>query len=87
MLRLVVLVEFRDRLARFGYAYLEEAFAVRGTRIEVLEEREAPDATQELVEDMLAVVSVFAARLYGARGKKFRQKVSGLVKEFAHGQS
>jgi predicted site-specific integrase-resolvase len=71
----VVLVEFKDRLARFGFAYVVEAWAAHGVRVEVLDGPVATDATQELVQDMLAIVAVFAARLYGRRSQRFRRKV------------
>ena len=71
----VVLVEFKDRLARFGFAYVVEALAAHGVRVEVLDGPVATDATQELVQDMLAIIAVFAARLYGGRSQQFRRKV------------
>lgn len=77
----VVLVEFKDRLARFGYSYIEEVFKTHGVKIELLEQKETQDATQELVQDMMAIIAVFAARLYGARSKKFRQKVKQAMRE------
>ena len=59
----MVLMEFKDRLAPFGFAYLVEAFTAPGVRVEVLEGPVAADARQELVADMLAIVTCFAARL------------------------
>ena len=63
----VVLGEFKERLARFGFTYLVEAFAVCGVRREVLDGPVAMDAGQPLVADRLALVTCFAARLYGCR--------------------
>jgi excisionase family DNA binding protein len=77
----VVLVEFKDRLARFGFAYVVEALAAHGVRVEVLDGPVATDATQELVQDMLAIVAVFAARLYGGRPQRFRHKVQEAAQE------
>lgn len=77
----VVLVEFRDRLARFGFSYLARAFEMAGARVEVLEEQEEKAPAEELVEDMLSIVTVFSARLYGSRARKFRQKVRSAMKE------
>lgn len=76
-----MLVEYKDRLARFGFAYIEEALAAYGVRVEVLDGPVAMDAAQELVQDMLAIVAVFAARLYGARSQRFRRKVKAAMKE------
>jgi len=77
----VVLIEFKDRLARFGFAYVVEALAAHGVRVEVLDGPVAADATQELVQDMLAIVTCFATRLYGSRSQQFRQKVREAAQE------
>jgi len=81
----LVLVEFKDRLARFGFAYLVEAFAAHGVRVEVLDGSVATDAAQELVTDMLAIVTCFAARLYGSRSQRFRRKVIEAAREATSG--
>ena len=60
----VIVVEHRDRLARFGVEHLTCALAATGRRIVVLDEAEAAD---ELVRDMLEVLTSFCARLYGRR--------------------
>lgn len=70
-----VLVEFKDRLARFGFAYVVEALAGHGVRVDVVDGPVAVDATQEPVQDMLAIVTCFAARLYASRSQQFRKKV------------
>ena len=77
----VVLIEFKDRLARFGFGYIMEAFGAHGVRVEVLDGPVAVDAAQELVADMLAIVTCFAARLYGSRSQQFRRKVKAAAKE------
>jgi predicted site-specific integrase-resolvase len=77
----VVLVEFNDRLARFGFTYLVEAFAVCGVRLEVLDGPMAIVAGQPLVADMLAIVTCFAAGLYGSRSQEFRPNVQTAAKE------
>ena len=77
----VVMVECKDRLARFGYEYIREALRFHGVVIELLEQQETKDYTQEMVQDMLAIVGVFAAKLYGARSKKFKQKIKQAMKE------
>ena len=71
----LVRVEFKDRLARFGFAYVVEALNAYGGRVEVVDGPVTVDATQELVQDMLALVAVFAARLDGNRAQAFRRQV------------
>ena len=65
-----IVIEYKDRLARFGFEYLKEAFASYGVKIVVLEENESKSPNEELVEDLIAIVTSFSARLYGKRGAK-----------------
>ena len=70
-----VIVAYKDRLTRFGFRYLERYFASYGVRIEVINGEEPKDAYQELVEDLIALVSSFAGKLYGLRSRKYRRVV------------
>ena len=72
----LVLIEYPDRLVRFGYGYLEEMFRWRQVRIEVVEPPKVRTPTEELVQDLLSIVSVFSGRLYGSGAKKVRSWVS-----------
>ncbi|MDP3971412.1 MAG: IS607 family transposase [Candidatus Nanopelagicales bacterium] len=65
----VVLVEHRDRLARFGVEHLEAALSAQGRRIVVADPGETTD---DLVRDMIDVLTSFCARLYGRRGARNR---------------
>lgn len=71
----LVVIEFKDRLARFGYTYIERFFNTFGMRIEVVNGKEPKSLQGELVQDMLSVLTVFSAKLYGSRSKEFRKKV------------
>ena len=62
-------LEHRDGLARFGVEYLAAALAAHGRRIVVVEEGETTD---DLVRDMIEVLTSFCARLYGRRGARNR---------------
>ena len=46
-------------------------------RAKVLDGAVATDATRELVQDMLAIIDVFAGRLCGRRSQFFRRKIRG----------
>ena len=76
----VVLVEFKDRLTRFGFEYLQRFFTSHGVRIEVVEEGEPKSYMEELIEDFIAIMTSFASRIYGRRSQKFR-KLKKCVKE------
>jgi len=72
-----VVVTYKDRLTRFGFEYLEYFFGQYGVRIEVVYGGEPKDVYQELVEDLLAIVTSFAGKLYGMRSRKKKRLVQG----------
>ncbi len=64
-----IVVEHHDRLMRFGAEYVEAALAGRGGKLLVVDESELKD---DLVQDMISVLTSFCARLYGRRSAKHR---------------
>ncbi|HXX36887.1 MAG TPA: IS607 family transposase [bacterium] len=64
-----IVVEHRDRLARFGAEYVEAALAASGRRLVVVDPAETTD---DLVRDMVDVLTSFCARLYGRRSARNR---------------
>ena len=66
-----IVVEHKDRLAIFGFEYLEALLSASGRRIIVVDETEMKD---DLVQDMIDVLASFYARLYGRRSAKNRAK-------------
>jgi putative resolvase len=64
-----VVVEHRDRLARFGVEHLEAALSAQGRRIVVVDGGEVED---DLVRDVTEVLTSLCARLYGRRGARDR---------------
>jgi putative resolvase len=65
----VIVVEHRDRLARFGVEHLHAALAAQERRIVVVDDGETAD---DLVRDMIEVLTSMCARLYGRRGARNR---------------
>ena len=66
-----LVVEHRDRLARFGAGALERALGATGRRLVVVEEREIDD---DLAQDMIDLMTCFSARLYGRRSARNRAR-------------
>ncbi|WP_326607976.1 IS607 family transposase [Streptomyces sp. NBC_01799] len=64
-----IVVEHRDRLARFGVEHLEGALSASGRRLVVLDPAETAD---DLVGDITEVLTSMCARLYGRRSAKNR---------------
>jgi len=76
----VAVISYKDRLTRFGFRYLEDFFNSHGVRIEVVFGEEPKDLQHELIEDLIAIVTSFASRLYGMRSHK-KKKVVESVKQ------
>jgi len=78
----LLVIEYRDRLARFGFEYLDLFVSSFGGRIEVMETANDKSPDEELVEDLMAVVTSFSARIYGKRGgRRVTQQVSKTLKD------
>lgn len=77
-----IAVTYPDRLTRFGFEYLEEYFNSFGVEVLVLNREEDRSPQQELVEDLLTIVTSFAGKLYGHRShkvKKLKEEVKGAI--------
>jgi len=64
-----VVVEHRDRLGRMNTELVESALSAHGRRLVVLDDGEVDD---DLVRDMVEVLTTFCARLYGRRSARNR---------------
>jgi putative resolvase len=65
----VVVVEHRDRLGRMNTELAEAALAAHGRRLAVIDDGEVTD---DLVRDMIEVLTSFCAHLYGRRSARNR---------------
>jgi len=68
-----VVAAYKDRLTRFGFTYLKELFEAYGVKVIVAFHEEPKDYYQELVEDLIAIVTSFAGRIYGKRSRKYKR--------------
>jgi len=74
----MLLVAYKDRLTRFGFKYLEELFKAYGVKVVVAFQEEPRDFYQELVKDLIEVVTSFASRIYSKRSHKYRKVVEAV---------
>jgi putative resolvase len=65
-----VIIEYRDRLTRFGFQTFEEYCRVFGTEIVSLETKPNKSFEEELSEDLISIITCYSARLYGRRSHK-----------------
>lgn len=66
-----IVVEHRDRFARFGAEYVEAALAAQGRRLMVVDPAEVDD---DLVRDVTEILTSLCARLYGRRAAANRAR-------------
>jgi putative resolvase len=65
-----IFVNYKDRLTRFGFKYIEVVCAHAGTEIIVVSsETKVKSVQEELAEDLCAIIHSFSGKLYGMRGK------------------
>ncbi len=72
-----IVVEQKDRATRFGFGYLDTLLKGQGRVIEVV--NLAENNREDLLADLVSIVSSFAARLYGQRRAK--RKTEAIVKQ------
>lgn len=70
-----IVVEHRDRLARFGVEYLQAALSAHGATVLVLGDAEPPE---DLARDVTEVLTWMCARAYG-RGSAARRAAAAVV--------
>ena len=75
-----IYVLYKDRLVRFGYELIEKIADLHETKIVVLD-NEDKTKEQELVEDLMQIITVFSCRLHGKRAAKTKQLMKDLIAE------
>lgn len=77
-----IVVEYEDRLARFGFNYLKEYAKSLNVDIEAVEHNEKQSANEEMVNDLISIITCFSAKLYGSRGgRKVRKAIYISIQE------
>jgi len=74
--RIVVL--YKDRLLRFGFELIENLCTKYGTTLEIIDSTDRTEE-QELVEDLVQIVTVFSCRLQGKRAHKAKKMIKELL--------
>lgn len=75
----IIIIENKDRLTRFGFEYIRKLLEKQNCKIEIINQDNQEET--DLIKDMIAVVTSFCCRLYGARrgqnkAKKFKEVVN-----------
>jgi predicted site-specific integrase-resolvase len=73
-----IVILYKDRLLRFGFEIIENLCNKYGTTIEIIDNTEKTEE-QELVEDLIQIVTVFSCRLQGKRANKAKKMIKELL--------
>jgi predicted site-specific integrase-resolvase len=76
----ILIVEHKDRLARFGTNYLSLLLEKTGKKLEIV--NLADNSKDELMQDLIAIITSFCARLYGLRRSK--RKTEKIIEELTN---
>ncbi len=73
-----IVVENKDRLTRFGFNYIEKMYAQMGGDILVINRDQTKE--DDLMKDLVSVITSFCCRMYGIRrGKNKAKKIREVI--------
>lgn len=72
-----IIVLYKDRLIGFGFELIEYLCKINNIEIEIIDNTEQ-GKKQELSDDLIHIITVFANQLYGQRSKKTKQLINGV---------
>jgi len=73
-----IVILYKNRLLRFGFEIIENLCNKYGTTIEIIDNAEKTEE-QELVEDLIQIVTVFSCKLHGKRANKAKKMINELL--------
>ena len=82
MSRLVI--THKDRLLRFGAEIVFRICELKGIEVVIINKGEQPSFEEELTRDVMEIMTVFCAKLYGRRShksKKMAEEIENIVSE------
>ena len=68
-----VVIEWKDRLARFGFTYIKKLFDAFNVELEIINHRDEQRYEEEITEDIIAIMTSYSARIYGKRGGRCKK--------------
>lgn len=75
-----LVITHKDRLLRFGAELIFSICEAKEVEIVILNKGEEGRFEEELAKDILEIITVFSARLYGSRSRKNQKLLEGMQK-------
>ena len=76
----------KDRLLRFGSELIFALCEIQNIEIIIINKGEPPSFEQELAQDVIEIIRVLSARLYGSRSHKTKRLLNELAAEKKNGE-
>ena len=73
-----LVITHKDRLLRFGAELVFAVCEMKEIEVVIVNQGSEPSFEEELAQDVLEIITVFSARLYGARSRKNKQLIENL---------
>jgi predicted site-specific integrase-resolvase len=73
-----LVITHKDRLLRFGAELVFSLCAVKNVEVVIINQGDESSFEEELAKDVLEIITVFSARLYGSRSHKNKQLIAKL---------
>ena len=76
----LIIVLYKDRLLRFGFELVEYFAELNNVKIEILDKIDK-NQDEELVEDLVQIITVFSCKMQGKRKTKTKQLIDDFSKK------
>jgi putative resolvase len=73
-----LVITHKDRLLRFGAELVFAICEIKDIEVVIVNKGEEPTFEEELAQDVLEIITVFSARLYGSRSHKHKTMLEKL---------
>jgi predicted site-specific integrase-resolvase len=73
-----LVIAHKDRLLRFGAELIFAICQAKNVEIVILNQGEDTTFEEDLAKDVLEIITVFSARLYGSRSRKNQKLLDGV---------
>lgn len=81
-----LVITHKDRLLRFGAELVFAICAAKNVEVVILNQGEDTTFEEDLAKDVLEIITVFSARLYGSRSRKNQKLLNGVKKAVEESQ-
>jgi excisionase family DNA binding protein len=73
-----IVINYKDRLIRFGYEIIEQLCELNNIQIEIINHTDDKTYEEELVDDVLSILTVYSSKLYGSRSHKHKKQLDDI---------